>query len=70
LDRVLTEVECLSPEEQALLEELLHKRGIETWRKDTAASARKGAKALRCGKLRPQSPKDVIAALRLGLNAD
>ncbi|HEY3323627.1 MAG TPA: hypothetical protein VGP72_24445 [Planctomycetota bacterium] len=70
LDRVLTEVEALSAEDQALLEELLHKRRIEAWREETAASARRAVKALRRGKLKPQSPKDVVTALRSGLKAD
>ena len=70
LDRVLTEAESLSVEEQAMLEELLHKRRIEAWRKETAAAARQAAKALRCGKLTAQSPRDVIAAVRSGLKAD
>jgi hypothetical protein len=70
LDRVLTEVESLSTEEQAMLEELLHKRRMEAWRKETAAAAKQEAKALRCGKLKPQSANDVIAALRSGLKAD
>jgi tRNA(His) 5'-end guanylyltransferase len=70
LDRVLTQAEALSADERAMLEELLHKRRIEAWRNETASSARKAAKALRRGKLKPQSSKDIIAALRSGLKAD
>jgi hypothetical protein len=67
LDRVLTEVEALSAEEQSILEDLLHKRRIEAWRKETAKEAKKTVKALQAGKLRAQQSKDVIAALRSGL---
>ena len=70
LDRVLTEAEALSAEEQALLEELLHRRRIEAWRKETAIEAKKAAKALRAGKLRAQPAKDLIAALRSALKDD
>jgi hypothetical protein len=67
LDRVLTEAEALSAEEQSILEDLLHRRRIEAWRKETAKEAQKTVKALKTGKLRAQQPKDVIAALRSGL---
>jgi hypothetical protein len=42
LDRVLTEAEALPADEQAILENLLRQRRIETWRQDTAAEAKKG----------------------------
>jgi hypothetical protein len=70
LDRVLSEVEALSAEEQAMLEELLHQRRVECWRKETAAAARQAAKAFQAGKLKAQPAKDVIAALRIDLKAD
>jgi len=37
LDRVLTSAEALPAEEQAMLEELLRRRRIESWRAETAA---------------------------------
>lgn len=70
LDRVLTEAEALSADERAMLEELLHKRRIEAWRKETAADIGKVVKAFRAGKLKAQSADEVIAALRVGLKVD
>ena len=70
LDRVLTEVEALSAEEQAMLEDLLQKRRIEHWRKETAAAARQAVKAFRAGKLKARPAKEVIEALRSNLKAD
>jgi hypothetical protein len=70
LDRVLTQVEALSTEEQAMLEDLLHKRRIECWRKETAAAARQAVKAFQAGKLKAQPATEVIAALRSDLKAD
>ena len=64
LDRVLTSAEALPAEEQAMLEELLRRRRIESWRAETAADAAQSAKALRAGKLKPQSVENVIAHLR------
>ena len=67
LDRVLTEAASLSAEEQSILEDLLHRRRIEAWRKETAKEAKKAVKALQSGKLKAQQSKDVIEALRSGL---
>jgi hypothetical protein len=64
LDRVLTSAEALPDEERAMLEELLRRRRIESWRVDTAADAAQSVKALRAGKLKPQSAASVIARLR------
>jgi tRNA(His) 5'-end guanylyltransferase len=64
LDYVLTSAEALSAEEQAMLEELLRRRRIESWRAETAADAAWSAKALRAGKLKPQSAGNVITRLR------
>jgi hypothetical protein len=64
LDRVLTSAEALPAEEQAMLEELLRRRRIESWRAETAVDAARSAKALRAGKLKPQSAESVIARLR------
>jgi hypothetical protein len=69
LDRVLAEAEALPAEEQAMLEELLRQRRIETWRRETAAAAQAAAKHLRAGKLKPQSADDGIARLRAGLDS-
>ena len=63
-DRVLASAESLPAEEQAMLEELLHRRRIETWRKDTAAETAEAAKAFRSGKLKSASAESVIARLR------
>jgi hypothetical protein len=64
LDRVLTSAEALPAEEQAMLEELLRRRRIESWRAETAVDAAQSAKALRAGKLKPQPAESVIARLR------
>lgn len=64
LERVLSDAESLPLEDQAMLEELLHKRRVETWRSDTAADARKSAKAFRAGKLKAESAESVIKRLR------
>ena len=64
LERVLSDAESLSAEERAMLEELLHKRRIEGWRQETAAAARKAAKAFRTGKLKSEPVESVIRQLR------
>lgn len=64
LERVLTQAEGLSREEQAMLEDLLRRRGIEAWRHETGVEARKAIRAFRSGKLKSQSVEDVIAGLR------
>ena len=63
-DRVLASAEALPTEEQAMLEELLHRRRIENWRTDTAAEAATAAKAFRSGKLKSASAESVITRLR------
>ena len=63
-DRVLASAEALPTEEQAMLEELLHRRRIETWRNDTAAEAVAATKNFRSGKLKSASAESVIARLR------
>lgn len=70
LDRVLTEAESLPADEQAMLEDLLRQRRLESWRRETADDARQAAEDFRTGKLKSQSADDVIARLRAGLNAD
>ena len=47
-----------------MLEELLRRRRLESWRAETAANAARSAKALRAGKLKPQTAENVIARLR------
>lgn len=64
LETVLTSAEALPSDEQAMLEELLRHRRIETWREETAADAKKSAAAFRSGKLKAQPVADVIARLR------
>ena len=64
LERVLREAESLPAEEQAILEELLHRRRLDGWRRETAAAARKSIKAFRAGKLKGQSAETVIQQLR------
>ncbi len=63
LDRVLTNAERLPSDEREILEDLLRKRRIETWRMETAAEF-KNAAAFRSGKLKAQSAVNVIARLR------
>jgi hypothetical protein len=64
LDRVLTQAEALPADEQEMLESLLRKRRIESWRQETAAEARKAIKAFRSGKLKNQTAEEIIASLR------
>lgn len=64
LDQVLTDAGHLSPDEQAMLEEVLRNRRIEAWRTDTAAEAKKATTAFRAGKLKAASAENVIARLR------
>jgi CHASE3 domain sensor protein len=64
LDRVLTDAEALPADEQEILESLLRQRRIETWRKETAAEARRAVKAFRSGKLKNQPAEKLIASLR------
>jgi hypothetical protein len=64
LDRVLTDAEALSPDEQAMLEDLLRGRRIEAWRRETAGEAKKAVRAFRSGKLKGESVESVIARLR------
>jgi hypothetical protein len=64
LDRVLTEAETLSADEQEMLESLLHKRRVEAWRAETATEAKNAAAAFRSGKLKAQSAESIIARLR------
>jgi hypothetical protein len=63
-DRVLASAEALPADEQAMLEELLHRRRIEAWRNETAAEAVAAAKGFRSGKLKSASVSSVIARLR------
>jgi hypothetical protein len=63
-DRVLAGAESLPADEQAMLEELLHRRRIETWRNETAAEAVAATKAFRTGKLKSASADNIIARLR------
>jgi len=63
-DRVLASAESLPADEQAMLEELLHRRRIENWRNETAAEAVAATKAFRSGKLKPASVDSIIARLR------
>lgn len=64
LDRILTEAEGLPADEQAMLEDLLRGRRIETWRRDTAAEAKNAARAFRSGRLKSQPVESLIAHLR------
>jgi aspartate 1-decarboxylase len=70
LDQVLTEAAALSADEKVMLEDLLRKRRVEAWRIETTAAAKRAVKDFRAGKLKSQSPDDVIARLRAGLDAD
>ncbi len=59
LDQVLTDAENLPLDEREMLEDLLRKRRIDSWRVETTAAA-----AFRAGKLKPQPVEDIIAHLR------
>lgn len=60
LDKVLIDAGRLPSEEQQILEYLLRKRRIETWRAETASEARKSAAAIRSGKHQARSAEAVI----------
>ena len=62
-DRVLASAEALPADEQAMLEELMHRRRIETWRTETAVEAASAAKSFRAGKLKSASVGNIIAHL-------
>jgi hypothetical protein len=47
-----------------MIERLLRRRRIETWRQETAAEAKSAIKAFRSGKLKSQSAENLIASLR------
>jgi hypothetical protein len=64
LDRVLLEAAALPADEQAMLEDLLRQRRIETWRRETALAAKQAAKAFRAGKPTSQPVEKAIARLR------
>ena len=70
LDKVLTSAETLPRDEQEMLEDLLRKRRIEAWRRETAAEARKAIKAFRVGRLKTEPVETVIRSLRAGLQAE
>ena len=70
LDKVLTSAETLPRDEQEMLEDLLRKRQIEAWRRETAAEARKAIKAFRVGRLKAEPVETVIRSLRAGLQAE
>lgn len=59
LDQVLTDAENLPLDEREMLEDLLRKRRIDSWRVETTAPT-----AFRAGKLKPQPVEDIIAHLR------
>ena len=63
-DRVLANAEALSAEDQMMLEELLRRRRIESWRAETAADSKSAIKAFRLGKVKSTSADNVIARLR------
>ena len=63
-DRILASAEALSPDEQAMLEELLHRRRIDNWRNETATEAAAAVNAFRSGKLKPASVEIIISRLR------
>lgn len=64
LDGVLSDAESLPAEEREMLEDLLRKRRVDAWRRETAAAARKAAKAVAAGKLKGQPVESVIQQLR------
>ena len=68
LDRVLTAAEALPEDQQEILEDLLRKRRIESWRRQTAAEAKQASKALQAGELKPNSAENIIAQLQAGLS--
>jgi hypothetical protein len=70
LDKVLTSAETLPRDEQEMLEELLRKRRIEAWRRETAAEARKAVKAFRAGRLKAEPVETVIDRLRAVLQTE
>jgi hypothetical protein len=52
LDGILSRVQTLPLEDQAILATVIEKRRIEAWRKETASEAKRSRKLLRAGKLK------------------
>ncbi len=63
LDQVLDSAMLLNPEQQDTLIEIIQKRQIEAWRKETAISASQAIQEFHAGNLKPQSAEDIIAHL-------
>jgi hypothetical protein len=63
LDQVLDSAMLLNPEQQETLIEIIQKRQIEAWRKETALSARQAIQAFRAGNCKPVTAEGVISHL-------
>lgn len=67
---ILSSVAALPEDDQDMLFEIIRKRRAEAWRKELAAYAKKVRRDLRSGKLKSESPEDLVARLRRQWAAD
>jgi hypothetical protein len=70
LDQALSSFEALPADDQRVFAELIRKRQIESWREEVAAQAKKDLKDLRDGKLKAESPRDIMKRVRSLSKAD
>ncbi|NCJ07851.1 hypothetical protein GS597_15315 [Synechococcales cyanobacterium C] len=64
LEDALNTVNQLTPEQQAMLVEIIHNRLIEASRRKIAEDARASIAAFHAGELQPQSAPTIIAELQ------
>ena len=70
LEQVLDSVMKLDSEQREILVEVMQKRQIEEWRRETAASASEAIRAFHKGELKVQSAEEAISHLRADYNED
>jgi hypothetical protein len=68
LDQALDTVMQLSFEQQEILLDIIHRRHIESRRKEIAQDASEAIAAFHEGKLKPQPVEEIIAELRQSLD--
>ncbi|QQE66430.1 hypothetical protein GFS31_31280 [Leptolyngbya sp. BL0902] len=64
LEDALNTVSQLTPDQQAMLVEIIHNRLIESRRREIAGEARASIAAFHAGELHPQSAAAIIAELQ------
>ncbi|NQS97635.1 MAG: hypothetical protein HQ591_04205 [candidate division Zixibacteria bacterium] len=64
LEQVLDSAMLLDSEQREILIEIIQKRQIEAWRKETAAYAREAIRAFHKGEIQSQPVEEIISHLR------